>query len=460
MESPLPSDFAWGAATAAYQIEGAWNSDGKGLSVWDMMVRRPEKIDLAHTGDVACDHYHRYREDVQLMKTIGLKAYRLSISWPRILPNGIGTLNPKGLQFYDRLIDALLAAGIEPWVTLFHWDYPLSLYHKGGWLNRDTIEWFGEYTAVVVKALGDRVKHWITLNEPPVFIAIGHLYGLHAPGDKLGMGEVLRAAHHVLMAHGRGVQAIRAQSPQPAKVGFAPTCGVKVPVTETPADIEAARSAYFRLHADTVWGLSLWNDPVYLGKYPDEAPGIYGAHWPEITSDELNLIAQPLDFRGYNCYTGDYVKAGPNGEMQTVPFPPGNPTGSLPWLQMLPDALYWAARFQEERYGRLPFVVTENGLCNLDWVALDGSVHDPQRIDFVHRYLNGLMRASREGIPMAGYFLWSLMDNLEWADGYKARFGLIHVDYETQKRTLKDSALWYRDVIQSNGAMLLTSKKT
>lgn len=454
MNSPFPPDFAWGAAAAAYQIEGAWNEDGKGPSVWDMMSHQPGKIHLNQTGDVACDHYHRYPEDVALMKEIGLKAYRLSLSWSRILPEGVGAVNPKGLEFYDRLIDTLLEAGVQPWVTLFHWDMPLALYRRGGWLQRESVEWFGEYTAVVVKALGDRVKHWMTINEPSVFITIGHYDGVHAPGDKLPMSQILSISHHVLMAHGRAVQTIRAHSPQPAQIGFAPTAGAKIPLTNSAADIEAARETYFRIHPGTVWGISLWNDPVFLGKYPDEAPEVYGKDWPEMGPDDLKLISQPLDFIGYNCYTGDWVKAGPEGRPEVVPFEPGNPVGSLWWLQLMPDALYWAARFQTERYGKKPFVITENGLSNLDWIALDGKVHDPQRIDYVHRYLRGLKRAGEEGIPLAGYFYWSLMDNFEWAEGYKPRFGLIHVDYTTQKRTLKDSAYWYREVIRSNGATI------
>ncbi|HEY5791994.1 MAG TPA: family 1 glycosylhydrolase, partial [Chthoniobacterales bacterium] len=248
--------------------------------------------------------------------------------------------------------------------------------------------------------------------------------------------------------------AIRACSPQPAQVGFAPTMGAKVPATQSPADIEAARQVYFRLQSDSIWGLSLWNDPVFLGKYPDEAPSVYGRNWPEIRAEDLELIAQPLDFVGYNCYTGDVIRAGADGRPETLPYPPGNPRGSLDWLQMLPDALYWSVRFQVERYGRKPFVITENGLANLDWVALDGKVRDPQRIDYMHRYLRGLKRAAEEGFPVGGYFYWSFLDNFEWAEGYQPRFGLVHVDFETQARTLKESAAWYCEVIRTNGADL------
>lgn len=447
-------DFVWGAAAAAYQIEGAWDEDGKGPSVWDMYARRPGKINRSENGDVACDHYHRYQEDVGVMQAIGLQAYRLSVSWPRVLPEGVGAVNAKGLDFYDRLIDALLAAGVQPWVTLFHWDFPLALYQKGGWLNRDSVEWFGEYAGAVVRALGDRVKHWITLNEPAVFIELGHISGRHAPGDQLEFGQALLASHHVLMAHGRAVQAIRAHTPQPALVGFAPNARSKVPFTDSPEDIAAAREATFRPDPNSVWSISHWNDPVFLGKYFDSAPEIYGAAWPRVKSEDLQLIAQPLDFRGLNCYSSEFIRAGADGQPKMVPHPTGNPGGTLDWLRVVPDSLYWGARFQAERYGAVPLVITENGLCNLDWVALDGRVHDPQRVDFMQRYLLGLRRAIEEGVSVAGYFYWSVMDNFEWQEGYQPRFGLVHVDYESQKRTLKDSALWYRRVIETNGASL------
>ncbi len=449
--TPFPQNFKWGAASAAYQIEGAWNEDGKGPSVWDELCHQPGRIHSGHTGDVACDHYHRYPEDVALMRHIGLEAYRFSISWPRVLPEGVGAINAKGLDFYSRLVDGLLEAGIEPWVTLFHWDYPLSLYHRGGWLNRDSVEWFGEYASVVAEHLGDRVRHWITLNEIQCFIAIGHRLGQHAPGDKLGAALVWRAAHHALMAHGRAVQALRASSPQPCQIGYAPSMNAKMPLTDSPEDIEAARSVYFDVEPDNFFGLSLYADPVYLGRYPEKAQKVHGANWPEVTDADLKLICQPLDFMGCNTYTAGYVEHVANGQPRNIPWPEGGPSGALDWLQVMPDALYWTARFQSERYGNLPFVVTENGFCNLDWVALDGGVHDPQRIDYVHRYLRGLKRAAAEGIALGGYFYLSLLDNFEWAEGYRSRFGLVHVDYATQKRTLKDSALWYRDVIRTKG---------
>ncbi len=454
-KTAFPANFRWGAASAAYQIEGAWNVDGKGPSIWDEFSHRPGKVLGNHTGDVACDHYSRYRDDVAIMREIGLQSYRFSVSWPRVLPNGVGEVNSKGLDFYSALVDSLLEAGIEPWITLFHWDYPLGLYNRGGWLNRDSVEWFGEYADIVVCRLGDRVRHWITLNEPQCYIVLGHHDGWHAPGDRLGASQVWTAMHHTLMAHGRAVQAIRAASPQPAIVGYAPNMNAKIPFEETPENIEAAKKVYFEVTPNSHWGLSVWADPVYLGTYPEEAEKIHGFAWPRVTSEDLALIHQPLDFIGCNIYTGGHVKLGEAGaQPQNVPWPVGGPSGALDWLQVIPDSLYWSARFQTERYGNLPFVVTENGLCNLDWVAMDGKVHDPQRIDYMHHYLNGLKRAASEGIPLGGYFYWSILDNFEWAEGYKSRFGLVHVDYETQRRTVKDSALWYRDIIASHGETL------
>jgi len=451
-DAAFPRNFCWGAASAAYQIEGAWNLDGKGPSVWDELCHQGGRIFGDHTGDVACDHYHRYREDVGLMRDIGLQAYRFSVSWPRVLPSGAGAVNALGLDFYDRLVDALLEAGIQPWITLFHWDFPMALYQRGGWLNRDCIDWFGDYADLVVRRLGDRVRHWITLNEPQCFIILGHHDGYHAPGDKLGAKQTWLAMHHTLMAHGRAVQAIRAASPQPCWIGYAPNMNAKMPVEETPQNIAVTKDLYFDVPPNTHWGLSVWADPVYLGKYPEQAAQVHGDHWPDVTAEDLGLIGQPLDFIGCNIYTGGYVRLGGDGRPASVPWPQGGASGSLDWLQVMEDSLYWSARFQSERYGGLPFVVTENGLTNLDWVSLDGAVHDPQRIDYIHRYLRGLKRAAAEGIPLGGYFYWSIMDNFEWGEGYKSRFGLVHVDYETQKRTLKDSAYWYREIIRSHGS--------
>jgi beta-glucosidase len=452
MTSPaFPQGFRWGAAAASYQIEGAANEDGKGQSVWDMFCRRPGAVWEGHTGDVACDHYHRFREDVALMKRLGLKAYRLSIAWPRLLPEGVGGVSDAGIGFYDRLIDELLGAGIEPWITLFHWDFPLSLYYRGGWLNRDSAEWFGDYAELVAKRFSDRVRHFMTLNEPQVFIGAGHMEGRHAPGDKFPFREVLLAGHHVLLAHGQAVRALRASARQPLSIGFAPVGLPNLPLTETREDILAARTATFSVTAQTAWTNTWWMDPVYLGSYPEDGLAFYGADAPEIRAGDMELIAQPLDFFGANLYQGSSVRAGDNGP-EHVARAVGSPLTAFEW-SVTPDVMYWGPKFFWERY-RKPIVVTENGISCRDWIALDGKVHDPDRIDFTARHLLALRRAIGEGVPVDGYFHWSFIDNFEWAHGYKHRFGLIFCDYATQRRIPKDSAEWYAGVIASNGASL------
>jgi beta-galactosidase len=451
----FPPGFVWGAAAASYQIEGAWDADGKGASVWDMLAHQKGRVWEGHTGDVACDHYRRHREDVGLMSKIGLQAYRLSVSWPRVLPEGVGAVNEAGLGFYDRLVDELLAAKITPWVTLFHWDFPYELFLRGGWLNPDSAKWFSEYTAVVVDRLSDRVSHWITLNEPQCFIGLGHLTGEHAPGLKLGLREVLQAGHHALLAHGLSVQTIRARAKTSPIIGWAPVGSVHYPITPTPENIAAAYSGMDSVWPENCWNNRWWGDAPVLGSYPEQGLRAYGADAPRFRDSDFDIIKQPLDFYGCNIYSATPTQAGPNGEVRVAPLPAGFPHTHFLWKRT-DDALYWGAKFLHERY-KLPIVVTENGLSLNDWVCRDGAVHDPQRIDFLHRYLLGLHRAMRDGVDVRGYFHWSIMDNFEWAEGYKHRFGLIHVDYETQARTLKDSALWYRDVIRSHGANLFPS---
>jgi beta-glucosidase len=448
----FPENFLWGAAAASYQIEGGAFADGKGASVWDMFCRKPGAVASGHTGDTACDHYHRYAEDVALMKAMGLKAYRLSVSWPRVLPEGTGTPNAAGLAFYDRLVDTLLAAGIEPWVTLFHWDFPLALYYRGGWLNRDSAEWFADYAALVTDKLSDRVKSFMTLNEPQVYINSGHLEGRHAPGDKLALREVLRAAHNTLLAHGRGVQAIRANAKQPCRIGYAPASHPKVPLTDSPADLEAARRAFFAINQKHLANMSWWLDPVFFGEYPADGWRFYGADVPALRAGDLELISQPVDYFGINIYAGDCVRALPDGSFEQLPWPDSHPITAFEW-PVVPQAMYHTASFCYERYKK-PIVVTENGLSCRDWVSTDGKVHDPQRIDFMRRYLRELERTIDSGVPVEAYFHWSFIDNFEWARGYKERFGLIHCDYTTGTRTPKDSSYWYADVIRTNGASL------
>jgi beta-glucosidase len=448
---PFPENFTWGAATAAYQIEGAVGQDGAGESVWDFFCRFPGAIQDKSSGAVACDHYHHYRGDAALMKELGLQAYRFSICWPRVMPAGVGAVNAQGLDFYDRLVDALLEANVTPYVTLFHWDYPTELYFRGGWLNRESADWFADYTAVIVDRLSDRVRHWMTLNEPQCFIGLGHRTGYHAPGLTLDWPDVLRAGHHALLAHGKAVQVIRARSKQPAQVGFAPVGATCIPASDDPANIAAARTAMFSITSPDIWHNSWWFDPIFLGSYPEDGLQVFGNVVP-LRADDLTTISQPLDFLGLNIYQGRIIQAGADDTPTEVSYPVGVGRTLMHW-PVTPEALYWGPRFYWERY-KTPMLITENGCSVSDWVALDGGVHDPQRIDFTQRYLRELARACADGVDVRGYFHWSLMDNFEWAFGYTQRFGLVYVDYQTQQRIPKDSAHWYRTVIQSNGANL------
>lgn len=449
----FPDGFVWGAAAASYQVEGAAYEDGKGLSVWDMMCKQPGKISSGNTGDIACDHYHRYEEDVRLMRDLRLQAYRLSISWPRVLPEGTGRINQEGLAFYDKLIDSLLENNVTPWVTLFHWDFPYALYRKGGWLNRDSADWFAEYTGVIVDKLSDRVGHWMTQNEPQCYIGHGHQSGEHAPGLKLGFSDVLLAAHHSLLAHGKSVQVIRARARSKPTIGAALVGMTKMPAQDTPENVEAAREAMFSITSKDCWNNTWFSDPMVFGRYPDDGLELFSAEMPEIKEGDMETICQPLDFYGVNIYQGQRIRRNNDGTIEKLPYPIGPSLTTLKWAVM-PEALYWGPKFLYEHY-KLPIVITENGMANTDWVHIDGKVHDPQRIDFLTRYLREYHRAITDGVEANGYFLWSIMDNFEWAQGYKQRFGIVHVDYPTGRRTLKDSAYWYKNVIASNGSNLL-----
>ena len=449
----FPSDFTWGAAAAAYQIEGAAQIDGKGPSVWDHFCKRPGAIYNADHGDVACDHYYRSGEDVSLMQKLGLGAYRLSLSWPRLVPDGTGASNEPGFAFYDRLIDDLLGAGIAPWVTLFHWDYPQALQDRGGWLNPDSPHWFADYAARVADALSDRVTRFITHNEPQIFLGLGHFQGIHAPGLKLSLRDVLRAGHHTLLAHGLGVRALRAHAKQPLSIGIAPVALMRYPATDRPEDVEAARRASLGVFGKDPFNNSWWMDPVLLGQYPEDGLALYGADAPEFGPDDLRVIAEPTDFLGINVYQGTPVVASDAAPgFIELPHPPGFPHTAFDW-PITPQALQFAATFLHERY-RTPLVITENGLSSRDGVAADGRVHDEGRIDFTRNYLLALRQAIASGADVRGYFHWSIFDNFEWAAGYRERFGLVHVDFQTQKRTPKRSALWYREVCKTNGRAL------
>ncbi|MCW8132525.1 MAG: beta-glucosidase [Planctomycetota bacterium] len=443
-------DFLWGAAASSYQIEGAVNEDGRGVSVWDTFSKKKGTTYEGATGEVACDHYHRYQEDVALMKALGLHAYRFSIAWPRILPDGAGAVNERGLDFYSRLVDELLAAGIQPFATLFHWDMPQALEDQGGWRHPESPNWFAAYTAAVVKKLSDRVKFWMPHNEPQCFIGMGHADAAHAPGLKLPWKDVLLAGHHALIAHGKSVQAIRAHAKQPAQVGYAPVGVVAYPSDpKNPHDVAAAQWGTFAVREKNQWNSGWWMDPVFLGTYPDDGLHVYGADVPKFTDADMKTIAEPLDWFGVNIYQGRPVRIGAAGTPEIAPFPPGYPHTTMRW-PVTPEALYWGPRFYAERY-KLPVYVTENGMANCDWLSADGKVHDPQRIQFLNGYIAALQRAAADGVDVRGYFQWSIMDNYEWAEGYRERFGLVFVDYETQRRIPKDSYYWYQNVIKRNG---------
>ena len=447
-------DFVWGAATSAYQIEGAVKEDGEGEHIWDVYTKEPGKIFEGHTGEVACDHYHRYKEDVQIMKEIGLKGYRFSIDWSRVLPEGTGRVNEKGIEFYDHLIDELLANDIESYITMYHWELPYELYKRGGWMNPQIVEWFGEYAKLLAERFSDRVKYFFTLNEPQCFVGLGFLNGEHAPGVKAPVRDTFEMAHNVLKAHGRAVQMLRAHARQPLMIGYAPTASMRYPATEKAEDIEAARKALFSLPADVKnwhWNVTWWSDPILLGKYPEEGLAKYEPYLPKITAEDMRLISQPIDMYGQNIYNGQCVRMGEDGEPENVTRYEGFPKTAIDW-PVTPECLYWGPKFLYERYQK-PLYITENGLSCHDVISLDGKVHDPNRIDFLARYLHELKRAAGE-IDLRGYFQWSLIDNFEWAKGYSERFGLVYVDYPTQKRILKDSAYWYQKIIKENGRKL------
>ena len=455
----FPKDFKWGAATASYQIEGAWNEDGKGLSIWDEFSHTPGKVLNNDTGDVACDHYHRFREDVQLMKQLGLKSYRFSISWPRLLPEGTGKVNEAGIRFYSDLVDELLAAGIQPCATLYHWDLPLALMEKGGWSNPDSADWFAEYTALVADRLGDRLKFFFTFNEISVFIK-GIINGVHAPGVLTTPDYYVKAFHNILRAHGRAVQVLR-EKVADVKIGFAPAILPYMPKTE--ADREACRETLFATKRmldgkpnnpiETFINVpSMCLDPIVFGHYPADGLEVIEKYLPENWQEDMALISQPIDFIAFNVYQGRYATANPAGGINFEKWEPGYARTAIDW-PIAPPCIYWVATFLYERY-KLPLYVSENGLSSHDWIALDGKVHDMSRIDYLQRHLLQLEKAIEDGADVRGYFQWSLMDNYEWARGYFDRFGLIFVDYPTGTRTVKDSGYWYRKVIDTNGEAL------
>jgi len=346
----------------------------------------------------------------------------------------------------------LLAKKIEPWVTLFHWDYPYALFCRGGWLNPDSPDWFAEYSGVIADRLSDRVTHWMTQNEPQCFIGLGHQSGEHAPGLKLDFPQILQSTHHALLAHGKSVQVLRSRAKAKPLIGAAPVGVALIPASDSKADIEAARKRMFSITEKHYWNNTWYADPMIFGRYPEDGLAVFGKAVPDFPATDMETICQPLDFYGANMYWSDPVRATEDGGSEVVPFPTGPAVTTMGW-KVVPETLYWGPRFLYERY-KLPIVVTENGIANMDWVHLDGKVHDPQRIDYLRRYLQQYRRAIEDGVEGKGYFNWSVIDNFEWAHGYRQRFGLIYVDYASQKRILKDSAFWYQEVIRSNGSII------
>jgi beta-glucosidase len=432
----FPSDFVWGAATAAYQVEGAATEDGRGESIWDRFSATPGKVVNGDTGAVACDTYHRYAEDIGLMRSLGIGAFRFSVAWPRILPEGRGRVNQAGLDFYDRLVDDSLANGLDPYVTLYHWDLPQVLEDRGGWPARETVEAFTEYTEVVVSRLGDRVRHWITQNEPWVASWLGYGLGLHAPGRKSD-SDALAAGHHILVAHGRAAEVLRREAPA-SEVGIAIDLVPMYPFSDNEADVEAAhREDGFRNR----WFL----EPVLGRGYPEDMLERYDEILPTIEDGDMDTIAAPLDFLGINYYTRSVVRA----SVGEVPAEGAEHT-EMGW-EVYPDGLYRLLVHLQTVYEPPELYITENGAAFAD-ARENGRVADSRRVSYLEGHLDAVVAAIAEGVPVRGYFLWSLLDNFEWAFGYSRRFGIVYVDFDTLERVPKDSFTWYRDFIATQRA--------
>ena len=442
----FPDEFLWGAATSAYQIEGSPLADGAGPSIWQRFCHTPGLVANDDTGDIACDHYRRYESDVALMADLGLNAYRFSISWSRILPEGKGRVNRKGLDFYERLVDALLAKGIQPTATLYHWDLPAALDDRGGWLNPEIVEWFAEYAQVAFRALDDRVPMWSTLNEPWVVTDGGYLHGVLAPGHRNHF-EAPLATHHLMVAHGTAVQAYRAIGKN--RIGIVVNLAPKDPATKRVSDKDAA-------NRDDAYMNRQYLDPVLRGTYPDEMREIFGEAWPRFADADMERIRQPIDFVGINYYTRNVVKDAPAKLPVRAAYVPQRQhaiteTGWEVYPKGLTDILVWVT----ERYGKIPLYITENGAAFYDPpTPVDGRIEDYLRVDYYRTHLRAAHDAMRRGVDLRGYFAWSLLDNFEWSLGYAKRFGIVHVDYATQERTVKDSGRFYSEVIRTQGENL------
>ena len=440
----FPENFLWGAATAAYQIEGSPLADGAGSSIWQRFSHDPRLMAAkGDTGDVACDHYNRMESDVALMAELGLKAYRFSVAWGRILPEGTGKVNPKGLDFYDRLIDNLLERGIEPLATLYHWDLPTALDDRGGWLNRDIADWFADYGAMLFEKFDGRVKKWVTLNEPWVITDGGYLHGALAPGHR-NMFEAPIASHNLMRAHGAAVRRYREIGKN--EIGLVVNIEPKYPASDSPADIAATARADAYMNRQYL-------EPALKGSYPVELSEIFGEAWPEWSAEDMTEIAQPIDFVGINYYTRNVVRDDPaSWPLRASPVEQKQATHTTTGWEVHPPALTRLLTDFKRDYGSIPVYITENGAAFYDPpVASETGVHDPLRVSYLNTHLGAISDAIAAGVDVRGYMLWSLFDNLEWSLGYSKRFGIIHVNFETQKRTLKDSALFYRRVITANG---------
>lgn len=440
----FPEEFLWGVAASAYQIEGAYNEDGKGESIWDRFVRWPAHVLHGDTGDVACDHYHRMPQDVALVKGLGIPCYSFTISWTRILPQGRGAVNPKGLDFYDRLVDEMLAAAIQPKATLYHWDFPQSLQELGGWPNRDSTDWFADYARVIFDKLADRVNLWATHNEPWVAAFLGYATGLHAPGI-CNYLQAYQAAHHLLLAHGKAVQVFR-EGGYGGQIGLVLNLNGLTPASESDEDRAATRRVHDETHA-------LFLDPVFNGTYPQALFDYIGPHQPKVRAGDAQIISQPIDFLGLNYYNTDHVAfdifGGLNKARITPYSAPGWGRTEMNW-GIHPDGLKREVLYIKEKYGNPKLYLTENGCAMPDVHDENGFVADWDRIDFLRAHLRALHEALEAGANVHGYFVWSVFDNFEWERGYGPRFGLVRVNYESLVRTPKQSAYWYRDVIASN----------
>ena len=441
--SPFPPSFVFGVAAASAQIEGAAFADGKGESIWDHFARIPGKVAGGDNLDVACDHYHRFDEDFALMASLGVKHYRLSIAWPRIYPQGDDVLNQAGLDFYHRLFASMAKHGITPWVTLFHWDLPQALEERGGWTSRETVDAFARYADTVVKEFSGVVKHWITLNEIRCFTLLAYGIGSKAPGRKESAAVVNQTYHHALLCHGHGVRAVREHGGAGARVGLTDNCDVSVPVTETEADIAAAKAWFVEKNAHILGAI---HGRGYSQAYLDRV----GADAPQVQPSDFELISLPTDFLGLNIYTATYVRAGRDGQpYEQLALPANYPRADSVWLNLVPQAIYWAPRMCHELYGHKSIFITENGCGYNDEPVVNGEVIDLHRRDYLRNHLREVHRGIADGVPIDGYFLWSFVDNYEWEDGYQRRFGIVHCDFETLARTPKLSARYYADVMRT-----------